>query len=256
MSFAIGSVPVSPMRKEPSHRAEMVSQLVFGESCRILETGPEQWVQIQCIFDNYTGWCQQSHLSILQEGADHFPTHRFLTQWANKLEFNGEPMLVPFGSLATGFESGSASWGQDEIRYLGDLWDSLLADKSPATLKALAYQYLNSPYLWGGKTVFGTDCSGFTQSIFRLMNVKLLRDAWQQAEQGAVVDSLQEARCGDLAFFDNEAGRITHVGILFSPSEIIHASGKVRVDSIDPEGILHRPSNQRTHHLCQVRRYY
>ena len=124
-----------------------------------------------------------------------------------------------------------------------------------STIREIAFKFLNTSYLWGGKSVFGIDCSGFSQSVFKFLNIQLLRDAQQQATQGELVAFLQEATCGDLAFFDNEAGHIIHIGILLSSHEIIHAAGKVRMDKIDNEGIVNTETGQRTQRLRFIKRF-
>lgn len=122
------------------------------------------------------------------------------------------------------------------------------------SLKKISYTFINTSYLWGGRSVFGIDCSGFTQVVFKCLSIPLLRDASQQATQGDEVGFLQEGKSGDLAFFDNHAGRITHVGILLNENTIIHASGKVRVDTIDSLGIVNTDTGQRTHKLRLIKR--
>ena len=127
---------------------------------------------------------------------------------------------------------------------------------TPKIIRQVAYKFLNTSYLWGGKSVFGIDCSGFTQMTYKFLNKHLPRNAWQQAEQGEVVNFLQQAHCGDLAFFDNVEGRITHVGIILNQHEIIHSSGKVRIDKIDNQGIVNAESNQQSHKLRIIKRYF
>jgi cell wall-associated NlpC family hydrolase len=122
-------------------------------------------------------------------------------------------------------------------------------------INQIARKYLDVPYLWGGKSLCGIDCSGFCQQVFKQFEIKLPRDAYQQAAYGEVVGFLQEVQCGDLAFFDNEEGRITHVGIMLSTNEIIHSSGKVRIDKIDHQGIINSETGARTHQLRIIKRY-
>jgi cell wall-associated NlpC family hydrolase len=116
-------------------------------------------------------------------------------------------------------------------------------------------QYLNTPYLWGGRSPFGIDCSGFTQIVFKLCDMKLNRDAYQQATQGTPVESIEKAKEKDLAFFKNDEGRIVHTGIILSGNKIIHASGKVHIDTIDEKGIFNGETKQHSHQLAAIRRF-
>ncbi len=242
------------MRAEASHKTEMVSQQLFGECCEIIEQAKDNWTRIRCSYDGYEGWCTTSHLAEIDEPDYEQGGNALTPEWVNELEYNGHPMMAPLGSSLTAMKNGHAVWRKNKLHYKGKVWDPSAAKRDARTIRQLAYKFLNTPYLWGGKSVFGVDCSGFTQTVLRFFDVPLLRDAYQQAVQGESVGFLQEARTGDLAFFDNEEGRITHVGILLNDHEIIHASGKVRVDKIDNMGIVHAESYQRTHQLRIIKR--
>jgi hypothetical protein len=254
MQPAICCVPVSPLRAEPSHKTEMVSELLFGESCAIIDTSTDHWIKVKCKYDGYEGWCQRNHF-IETSQAIYEEEKRLTRKWVTELEYNGSPMLVPLGSSLTSLKKGRTSWNENLIRYDGKIWNPLEAKKDKKSIRKLAYSFLNTPYLWGGKTVFGADCSGYTQTVFRFQNIPLFRDAWQQAMQGTLVNSLEAASFGDLAFFDNADGKITHVGILLNKQKIIHASGKVREDKIDDEGIVNAETGQHTHKLKLIKRY-
>jgi len=174
--------------------------------------------------------------------------------WVSKITISEQTMHVPFGSSLSFLKQETAIVKKYLISHAGS---AIYPGTYPVTINAikkLACIFVNTPYLWGGRSVFGVDCSGFTQVVFKCMTVPLLRDAHQQATQGETVQELEEVRCGDLAFFDNEAGRITHVGILFDSNTIIHASGKVRIDTIDKSGILNSETGQRTHKLRIIKR--
>lgn len=165
-------------------------------------------------------------------------------------------MQVPLGTPLYASE-GTVTIGKHTIAHSlspSALWHSRIETFTAANFLKIYSLYLNTPYLWGGKSVFGIDCSGFAQQVFKLFGIQLLRDAYQQAEQGTSVKSLAESQMGDLAFFNNEAGKITHVGILLSPNQIVHAAGKVRIDRSNEAGIVNVDTNKQTHVLHSIRR--
>lgn len=256
MQYAVCCVPVSPMRAEASHRVEMVSQQLFGEKSIIIESAPDNWVKIALKYDGYEGWVQQSHVTEIDE-EHYLNVDKDLTaDWLNEVDYNGHIMFVPMGSSLSAFKNGKAFWRKNSVHFKGKVWNPEEIKITPKIIKQIAFKFLNTTYLWGGKSVFGIDCSGYAQMTYKFLNKYLPRDAWQQAENGEVVNFLQEAVCGDLAFFDNDEGRITHVGILLNDHEIIHSSGKVRIDKIDTQGILNLETKQRTHKLRIIKRYF
>lgn len=251
MPTLICIVPVCPVRQLASHRSEQVSQLLFGETCEIIDEEID-FVKVFCLFDGYVGWCQRSQLStntILPNDKQKL----LASGWVNEISCNGMPMFIPFGSDVSFFTKDSLQLGNQLFLYKGK-WqnghDNLISEEN---LKEVTNVFLNAPYQWGGRSIFGIDCSGFTQMTYKYFGFSLLRDASLQAGQGQLIGFLQEAKCGDLAFFDNEDGNITHVGILLNAHSIIHASGKVRVDVIDNEGIVN-DDGIRTHKLRIIKR--
>jgi hypothetical protein len=233
----------------------MVSQQLFGEKSFVIEKKGD-WVKIQLRFDGYQGWVQQSHVVPIDEDIFNKNDKGLTQEWINEVDYNGHIMYVPMGSAVSAFKNGMAFWRKNSVHFKGKTWEPEEVTINAKLIKQIAFKFLNTSYLWGGKSVFGIDCSGYTQMVYKFLNYSLPRDAWQQAEQGAAVNFLQEAHCGDLAFFDNEEGRITHVGILLNENEIIHSAGKVRIDKIDTEGILNLETKQRTHKLRIIRRYF
>jgi cell wall-associated NlpC family hydrolase len=251
MPFAITVVPVMPLRAEPAHKSEMISQALFGECVETEEVNAEGWVKVRLQFDGYEGWVTASHLEIITLEQFEAPVTHIATQWAARVAVNDQPMYIPYGCL---LKMGNPAWGN--VKVSGETGiEPFAASHSPRTAwRAIAHTFLNTPYLWGGKSVFGIDCSGFTQSVYKILGIPLLRDAYQQATQGETVSLLQEAAPGDLAFFDNEAGRITHVGLMLNEHQIIHSSGKVRIDPIDHLGIVNADTGVRTHKLRIIKR--
>lgn len=242
MNYAVCRVPVAPVRREPDHRSEMISQLLFGECCIVTASEKDNWIKIQNRFDGYSGWC--SLLQFEEADAAYYNLDNLVLAagWLNEITYNNQTMQVPLGSQVTDIA-------------VENTWVPANAKQDADTIRELAFKFLNTAYLWGGRSVFGIDCSGFTQSVYRFLNIHLQRDAHQQALQGELVGFLQEARCGDLAFFDNAEGKIIHTGILLSNHEIIHAAGKVRIDKIDNEGIVNADTGQRTQQLRIIRRF-
>ncbi len=245
MAYAICNVPVAPIRLTPNHRVEMVSQLLFGECCTINETDKNGWVQITCKADGYNGWAQLTHLKEIDDAQFNEKGIGIAGDWVNEIDYNGKPMFISMGSLIT-----------KATKFKGNIWNPANATLTEATIKEIAFKFLNTTYLWGGRSTFGIDCSGFAQTVYKFLNIPLLRDAKLQVTEGEVVGFLQEVNCGDLAFFDDEEGEIVHVGILLNEKEIIHSAGKVRIDKIDSQGILNVDTGLRTHQLRIIKRYF
>jgi len=250
---AVCCVPVSPLRASPSHKSEMISQLLFGEMIEIFEKGEEHWIRVRCLYDQYDGWMTNNHIA--EPPYQSAPIH-LTADWSNDILFNGQSMHLSFGSDLRGLVNGQAEWGKHNWSFKGNHLDPQHHRKTEKNVLKIASLFLNTPYLWGGRSVFGLDCSGYTQVVYKSFGLGLSRDSYQQASQGENVGFLQEAKGGDLAFFDNEEGKITHVGILMNEHEIIHASGKVRVDRIDTQGIVNVDTQERTHKLRIIKRYF
>lgn len=250
---AVCCVSVSPLRAAPLHKSEMVSQILFGEMVTILEKADDNWVKVSCEYDKYEGWVTRSHIT--EPPYQNTPLH-LSADWSNEITFNNQPMRLSFASDLRGLVNGQAEWGKYNWSFKGNHLDPQHVRRTEKNIMKVATMFINTPYLWGGRSVFGIDCSGFTQVVYKSFGVRLLRDSYQQAMEGEVVGFLQEARTGDLAFFDNEEGRITHVGILINEHEIIHSSGKVRIDKIDSQGIVNVDTNERTHRLRIIKRYF
>jgi len=255
MNTAINLLSVIPMRKEPSHRSEMVSQLLFGEYAEILEE-EEQFVRVKCLYDGYEGWVQTNQLTRVME-EQILSTNEYIGVDYGKVLVNQRPINLPFAGPV--YKPWHLQFGNVQVNYKiseDAIWNSELKPFNRNNLDVITNLFLDTPYLWGGKSIFGIDCSGFVQQVFKLFGVKLLRDAYLQAEQGSLVKDLNDTQSGDLSFFHNEKGRVTHVGLILKNHEIVHASGKVRIDTIDEKGIVNKETGERTHQLHSMRRYF
>ncbi len=247
MQYGICNLSIIPLRFEPNDTSELVSQVLYGEHFKILEQR-KKWSRIRLAFDNYEGWMDnKQYLEITEEIYKGFNNGE-QPLVADLIDFvscdNNQLIPIPLGASLKALDL-------FKHQYEGN---KIIEQQPKSKLIETAYLFLNAPYLWGGKTNFGVDCSGLTQMVYKLNGYKLLRDASQQATQGEPLSFIEESEPGDLAFFDNEEGVITHVGIIMKDNYIIHAHGKVRVDRIDHTGIFNAEKRAYTHKLRVIKR--
>ncbi|MDP3313463.1 C40 family peptidase [Lutibacter sp.] len=254
MLFGICNLSIVAIRIEPSNKSEMTSQLLFGEHFKVLEKR-KQWIKIRVSFDHYEGWIdfkQYEEISeedyLLLSNSDYELTGELIDFITDE---NENFYSVPIGSNLPFYNTKSLRINTTSFFYEGKIMPQKL---EKVFLIEVAYKYLNSPFLSGGKTPFGIDCSGFTQMVYKLCGYSLLRDANQQASQGEALSFIEESEPGDLAFFDNEEGVITHVGIIMKDNYIIHSYGKVRIDRIDHSGIFNIDTLKHTHKLRVIKK--
>ncbi len=250
--FGICNLAIIPLRFEPSDRSEIVSQVLFGEHFEILEQ-LKQWSRIKMQFDNYEGWVDSKQYQLISEANYNQLSNDKIILNADLIEYitDKSNLLIPIPLGASLSFLSNTDINTSNFYFEGAKISGI---KEKKELINSAYLYLNAPYLWGGKTPFGIDCSGFTQMVYKLNGYKLLRDASQQATQGEALSFIEESEPGDLAFFDNDEGNITHVGIIMENNYIIHASGKVRIDRIDHLGIYNPEINKHTHKLRVIKK--
>jgi len=246
-----------PLRVSDSERSEMGSQLLFGERVEITEMR-DRWLFVRNLSDNYTGWVDRKMIQILTPdeeirlaNAQFYCVNVPLSVCAKTT--SNEKMFLPGGSLIPVFINGQFSFRGEEYQLKST--DLGFSEKvNGERLIQFATQYLNAPYLWGGKSLMGIDCSGFVQIIYAMCNIQLPRDASVQVDCGKVIDFLSETQAGDLAFFENAEGKITHVGMLLNSHQLIHASGWVKIETIDSQGIISAQTGEYTHTLRVIRR--
>ena len=255
MDYAIVAVPAAPVRRKPNHQKEMVSQLLFGEPVKVLATKGDLWLKIRSLHDDYEGWLTKTMLQPVDKNMANAKSDFVTTDLLNKISSGNMQMNIPVGSSLPFFENGKGRIGDMEYFFSGYFLKRGEQPPSVELIKQLTSSWLNAPYLWGGRTPLGVDCSGFVQVVFKLLGIDLPRDAWQQAQEGVAVKKIAESLPGDLAFFDNKED-IVHVGILLGEGQVIHASGKVRVDGIDKKGITNKQTASPNIRLRAIRRYW
>ncbi len=235
MDKGICIVTVAPVRAENSDRAEIVTEILYGESADILEVN-KNWTKIKMHYDGYEGWMDTKQIKpVTEEYLANRKVTMITEDFSSVMTLEGKTLLsmgseVEFPAVAS--------------RRSHDVRESIALT---------AKEFLNIPYLWGGKSFFAVDCSGFVQLVFKIHNIKMPRDTYQQAEVGEALSFVEESQPGDLAFFENSEGKIIHVGIMLENQKIIHASGKVRIDTLDSSGIFNKEMNKHTHKLRVIR---
>ncbi|MEZ4803136.1 MAG: C40 family peptidase [Gelidibacter sp.] len=247
MQYGICNLSIVPLKLEPSDTSELVSQVLYGEFFKVLEQR-KSWSKIRLAYDKYEGWIDNKQYIEISHDDYNSLKNSSLKLSSDLVEFvqdgDGKLHTIPLGSTLNGLELLNH-------QHDGNFEEGIKPKKH---LLDTAFNYLNAPYLWGGKTPFGIDCSGFTQMVYKLNGYRLLRDASQQATQGVALSFIEESEPGDLAFFDNEEGRIVHVGIIMEDNYIIHAHGKVRIDRLDHSGIYNVDKRLHTHKLRVIKK--
>ena len=257
LSHAFCNISVAPVHLDPAHRSEQTTQLLFGEKVEILELNDHQWARIRGRWDGYEGWCRIAQLQLILPKEFKKPLRFISYRHHDRLLLDHSELWLPLGSELSVLKSNKFQIGTTAPVFKGKRINLQKVESTSEGIRQAALQYLHAPYQWGGRTIAGIDCSGLVQMAYKLCGQMVPRDASEQAKMGLPIDFLMEARCGDLAFFDNEEGRIVHVGIMLDHETIIHATdtaGRVVVDKIDNGGIISIALKKRTHNLRMVRR--
>ena len=229
MNKGIVTTAYIPLRRDPSHASEMTSQLLFGETFDIIDSDPGSWIRVRNHYDNYEGWIYRNPSCLLTEkSADILEkckplvlNRRFATL---SMLSSDEELIVSAGSILYLDPDNASKVYAGHWHGLDRPVEALSGDIS-TSLQILAGQFLNSPYIWGGKSAFGTDCSGLVQTLFRILGIRIKRDSSEQHKEGKTVNMPVESVPGDLVFFDNEDGEIVHTGVLLDQAHVLHPGG-------------------------------
>ncbi len=258
MQYAVSVLPAIPLRSAPSDKEEMISQLVFGEQVTIIDK-QQKWSFVEICQDGYQGWVYNPMIHNLnKETSEELNNSDIRVSGSLFLEVisnqNKYPYYIPAGSTLYRYKSASGIFQINDIQFTCKQKPIFYNQKRiRENISTAALTFINIPYLWGGKNPFGMDCSGLTQTVMKLFGIIIPRDSRQQVNKGITVNFIDKAKPGDLAFFDNEKGEIIHTGILTGDQKIVHASGHVRIDMIDQQGIYNSTLKKYTHRLRVIK---
>jgi gamma-D-glutamyl-L-lysine dipeptidyl-peptidase len=240
-----------PLRSGPSHKTEMLSQILFGEKYSVIDNAGS-WMKIETTFDKCQGWIDMDHLQhspVNNISCGHVLNRSLLSYKNDKTKIILEAGCEIFNP---DFEDKLFYAGNNQYTTSNEFSNNYISTND--TISDTAMKFINSPFIWGGRIPSGIDCSGFTQLVYKILGIPIPRNSWQQAEIGKNIDFIDQSGPGDLAFFDNDRGKISHVGMILSKGLVIHASGRVRIDSIDHQGIFKTETGGYSHKLRTIRR--
>ncbi|MEL7123885.1 MAG: SH3 domain-containing C40 family peptidase [Bacteroidota bacterium] len=256
MKYGICPISVVSIRTAPAHKAEQLSQLLFGETFEVLETKGRQWCKVKCSWDDVEGWVAANQINYITQAAfeAHYNNVACSLELFQAVMGEHEFIGIPLGAQLPEFDGMRLKMGGQNFTFSGQAVFQDEIEQPLIFLLKVARRYINAPYLWGGRSPYGIDSDGLIQMIYKMAGMKLPRRASEQVFCGENIYFIEQALPGDIAFFENKNNRVTHTGLVLNDNRIMHAYGKVRIDKIDHYGIYNNDESRYTHTLRVVKR--
>jgi hypothetical protein len=255
--FAVCPLSAIAVRNHPTQKSEMLTQILFGELVEIMEERGKAWCLIRCLWDDAVGWVASNQIVALNLAElPLFQKEEGLSlELFQPITASDHFLPVPMGARFPGFDGIRFRFFQKDYNFTGQVIFPTKSIANRPLLVKIARRYLHAPFMWGGRSPLGIDAPGLVQMAFKLSGIRLPRTADQQVLQGQQIDFAEQASPGDVAFFENNTGRIVHTGIVLADNQILHAFGKVRVDVMDHFGIFDKDKKKYTHRLRVVKSF-
>lgn len=256
MNYGICPLSIVPVRSTPSDKSEMVSQLLFGELLEVLEVKNKQWSKVRCHFDNFVGWVATNQIKAItpSEFEAYQSNFAYCLELMQAVMAEHHYLPITLGAQLPNFDGMRFNIENNSYTFSGQAVFPADIESNAEFVLKIARRYLFAPYLWGGRSPMGIDSAGFIQVVFKIAGFVLPRETSEQVFSGKAVDFIEESLPGDIAFFENRSGRITHTGIIMPDHKIIHAYGCVRIDKLDHYGIFDESVSKYTHKLRVIKR--
>jgi len=256
IKFGICPLSIVPIRTAASENSEMSTQLLFGETFEVVGEKGKRWLKVRCQTDNYIGWILRHQVFPITPSE----FYRFKTNFAYCLDlvqiitYNNQTVPITFGAKLSDFDGKYFKLEDKHLTFQGKSVQPNVLLANSESIQELTSIFLNAPALAGGRSPFGIDSAGLVQLVYQIVGISLPREAQQQVMFGELIDFVEEAKEGDLAFFERKDGKVHHVGIIYPNQHILHADGCVRLDRLDHYGIYQQTAGQYSHKLRVIRR--